>query len=78
MLNGISKGDSVLVNGRKTIQEKVSEEKWAGKRRRGKNLKGVGYPTWAGKSWRGRENFPGGICFLAGKGNGSMPSVLHN
>ena len=36
MLNGISKGDSVLVNGRKTIQEKVSEEKWAGKRRREK------------------------------------------
>ena len=24
--------------------------------------------TWAGKSWREREHFPGGICFLTGKG----------
>ena len=55
MLNWISKGDSVLVNGRKTIQEKESGEKVGGKKETGKNLKGTGYQTWAGKgkfSWR--------------------------
>ena len=63
-------------------------EKWAGKvdgkklsggkKQTGKELKGAGYPTAAGKSWWEREIFPGGICLLAGKGNGPVPmSMTH-
>ena len=66
MLNGISERDSVLPNGRKTIQEKVSEKSGREKRDRnyqegisdGKKSERGGISNMGGEKLAGKGKFP--------------------